>query len=211
MDPAHRLHDLCPGLDADQVPGAHGTLGEQRRAEARVLGHGKTMPRRQRYFLVITGEDAHDRFRSCHQRPSRYRQGMVNPRAYIVTYTGDGVAMLPSVGVFQAGTRAWVDAETAEAARRLPHFVVTGPDGVSARVVEEMAPPEPEPIEPVAAAPEPVAAAPEPVAAAPEPPPPAPAAPTRPGRRGRQSAVMAAVRPEETPAADASSSDTPKK
>ena len=66
---------------------------------------------------------------------------MANPRAYIVTYTGDGVAMLPSVGVFQAGTRAWVNAETAEAARRLPHFVVTGPDGVSARVVEEMAPP----------------------------------------------------------------------
>jgi hypothetical protein len=144
---------------------------------------------------------------------------MENPRAYIVTYTGDGVAMLPSVGVFQAGTRAWVDAETAEAARRLPHFVVTGPDGVSARVVEEMAPPppappEPEPPEPVAAAPEPVAAAPEPVAAAPEPvaaapepPPPAPAAPTRPARRGRQSAVMAAVRSEETTEADAGSSD----
>jgi hypothetical protein len=145
---------------------------------------------------------------------------MANPRAYIVTYTGDGVAMLPSVGVFQAGTRAWVDAETAEAARRLPHFVVTGPDGVSARVVEEMAPPppappEPEPPEPVAAAPEPVAAAPEPepepVAAAPEPPPPAPAAPTRPARRGRHSAVMAAVRSEETTEADASSSDAHKK
>ena len=152
---------------------------------------------------------------------------MVNPRAYIVTYTGDGVAMLPSVGVFQAGTRAWVDAETAEAARRLPHFVVTGPDGVSARVVEEMAPPppappEPEPPEPVAAAPEPVAAAPEPVAAGPEPvaagpepvaapEAPAPAAPTRPARRSRQSAVMAAVRSEETTAADASSSDAHKK
>jgi hypothetical protein len=139
---------------------------------------------------------------------------MENPRAYIVTYTGDGVAMLPSVGVFQAGTRAWVDAETAEAARRLPHFVVTGPDGVSARVVEEMAPPPPAPPEPepVAAAPEPVAAAPEPVVAAPEPvaaaaePPPAPASP-RPARRGRQSAVMAAVRSEETTEADAGSSD----
>jgi hypothetical protein len=129
---------------------------------------------------------------------------MENPRAYIVTYTGDGVAMLPSVGVFQAGTRAWVDAETAEAARRLPHFVVTGPDGVSARVVEEMAPPPPAPPEPEP--PEPVAAAPEPVAAAPEPPP-APAAPTRPSRRGRQSAVMAAVRPEQTTEADAGSSD----
>jgi hypothetical protein len=129
---------------------------------------------------------------------------MENPRAYIVTYTGDGVAMLPSVGVFQAGTRAWVDAETAEAARRLPHFVVTGPDGVSARVVEEMAPPPPAPPEPEP--PEPVAAAPEPVAAAPEPPP-APAAPTRPARRGRQSAVMAAVRSEETTEADPGSSD----
>jgi hypothetical protein len=131
---------------------------------------------------------------------------MANPKAYIVTYTGEGVAMLPRVGVFQAGTRAWVDAETAEAARRLPHFIVTGPDGVFARVVEEMAPPPPPPPPP-----EPVAAAPEPVAAAPEPPPPAPAAPARPARRSRQSALMTAVRSEETTEADASSSDAHKK
>jgi len=62
-------------------------------------------------------------------------------RAFIVTYLGEGVALLPRVGVFQTGTRAWVDAEAAEAARHLPHFVVTGP-GISAPVVEQ-APPRP--------------------------------------------------------------------
>ncbi len=95
---------------------------------------------------------------------------MANDRAYIVTYVGDGVVTLPRVGIFQAGTRAWVDAEMAELARRHGHFVVTGPDGMSARVVDELPPPAP---------------APPPVAAAPAPRP----------RRGRQSVVMAAVDP----------------
>jgi hypothetical protein len=105
---------------------------------------------------------------------------MANDRAYIVTYIGDGVVNLPSVGIFQAGTRAWVDAEIAELARRHGHFMVTGPDGMTEKVVDEMPPPAPVPVEP----PPPVAAA--PVAAA------APTAPPRP-RKTRQSVVMTAV------------------
>ena len=101
---------------------------------------------------------------------------MANDRAYIVTYVGDGVVNLPRVGIFQAGTRAWVDAEIAELARRHGHFMVTGPDGMTEKVVDEMPPPAP----------------PAPVAAAPAP---APAATPRP-RRGRQSVVMTAVDPD---------------
>jgi hypothetical protein len=118
---------------------------------------------------------------------------MGNDRAYIVTYVGDGVVNLPRVGIFQTGTRAWVDAEMAEMARRHGHFVVTGPDGMSAPVVDEMRPPP----APVALAPVP----PAPVAPAPVPPAPAApapetaAAPAPAPRRKRQSVVMTVVAP----------------
>lgn len=121
---------------------------------------------------------------------------MANDRAYIVTYVGDGVVNLPRVGIFQAGTRAWVDAEMAELARRHGHFVVTGPDGLSAPVVDEMPPPPPAPN--AAAPPAPIAAAPPaPIAAAsPAPIAAAPAAPpaARP-RKTRTSVVLTVVRP----------------
>ncbi|HKA90595.1 MAG TPA: hypothetical protein VKE22_23200 [Haliangiales bacterium] len=121
---------------------------------------------------------------------------MANDRAYIVTYVGDGVVNLPRVGIFQAGTRAWVDAEMAELARRHGHFVVTGPDGLSAPVVDEMPPPPPAPN--AAAPPAPIAAAPPaPIAAAsPAPIAAAPAAPpaARP-RKTRTSVVLTVVPP----------------
>src|SRR5262249_28785633 len=116
---------------------------------------------------------------------------MGNDRAYIVTYLGDGVVSLPSVGMFQNGTRAWVDAETADRALRMGHCVVTGPDGatVGGRIVDEMAPPAPPaPPAPVAQA-VPVAPAPAPAAAEAAAPPAetaaAPAAPAPKPRRSR--------------------------